>query len=126
MSGSPQQVVTDTLIVSLEDLMKRIGLAISETQAELDRKSASMQTVIENDELLRKYGLQATWYQMPSIELEIKMALSMHVEKRGAIENPVMRIAPMNALYKNVTDYDVTGTSTMKVKIVPVPPKSTV
>lgn len=103
-----------------------MGKAVAETQKALDRNSADTQIFIENDEILGQYDLRATWYHMPEVDLELKMSLSMHEETKldTGISTPKMFAAPINASYVKNFDYDVSGSSEIKVKIVPIPPPS--
>ena len=83
--------------------------------------------LIDNNKDLSEYGIKATWYHFPEVNLELKMALSLHgisETENGNVKAMKLKIfsAPINATYKNTFDYDVTGTSTIKAKIVSIPP----
>jgi hypothetical protein len=121
------EIISDALIKPLSEVLLSVGKSIVETQHALDRNSADTQILIENDEVLSQYDIKATWYHMPEIDLELKMSLSVH-EKTNIdtqISIPVLMSSPLNASYTKNFDYDVAGSSLIKVKIVSTPPPST-
>ena len=100
---------------------------MAETQNALDRNSADTQIFIENDAILSLYGgvlKERKGINMPEVNLELKMSLSMHEETKGGITIPQIFGAPIDASYVTNFDYDVAGSSEIKVKIVPIPPPS--
>jgi hypothetical protein len=120
------EIISDALIRPLSEVLLSVGKSIVETQHELDRNSADTQILIENDEVLSQYDIKATWYHMPEIDLELKMSLSVH-EKTNIdtkISIPLLMSSPLNASYVKNFDYDVAGSSQIKVKIVSIPPPS--
>lgn len=121
-------LVSDALIRPVEEILIKVGRAVAETQKALDRNSADTQIFIENDEVLNQYDLRATWYHMPEVVLELKMSLSMHelTKTDVGVSNLVLFGAPINASYVRNFDYDVAGSSQLKVKFVPIPPPSVV
>jgi len=70
---------------------------------------------------LEKIGYQTTWYQMPEIYIELKM--SLYYEETETIGNSKHRLlfTPFNAKYQNSYNYKSEGSSSIKIKIVPVP-----
>jgi hypothetical protein len=116
-------IVEEVLIEPVDKILLSLGEAIAETQKALDRASVELQIAAENDPVLSKYDYQAPWYYMPEIELELKLALGVNFQQVAAnVFKKVMVAAPINATYKNRYDYQVEGTSVLKVKIVSVPP----
>ena len=59
-----------------------LGKGISEAQAALDRNSIATQSAIDADPQLSSAGLQATWYQFPRVDLQLKLALTI-AEQQG-------------------------------------------
>jgi len=121
------EFMEDVLIEPLEDILFHVGRGIAQSQLELDKNSLATQILIDNNKDLSEAGIKATWYHFPEVNAELKMNLSLHgvVEKKGEkVQSVKLKIfsAPMNASYKNTFDYDVAGASTIKVKIVSVPP----
>ncbi|HEC98765.1 MAG TPA: hypothetical protein ENN18_00040 [Proteobacteria bacterium] len=122
-----QEIIKDVLIEPLEDILLHVGRGIAQSQLELDKNSLATQILIDNNKDLREAGIKATWYHLPEVNAELKMSLSLHgiVEKKEEKVQAVrLKIfsAPINATYKNAFDYDVTGASTIRAKIVSIPP----
>lgn len=122
-----QTIVEDVLVEPLEDILLHVSRGIAQSQLELDKNSLATQIMIDNNKDLSEYGIKATWYHFPEVDLELKMALSLHgisETENGSVKAMKLKIfsAPINAAYKNTFDYDVTGTSTIKAKIVSIPP----
>ena len=69
---------------------------------------------------LQALGYQVTWYQIPEASVEMKMAL--HFEKTQPAGPARMYLAPFNTKYRNVLGFSAEGSSTLKLRIVPVPP----
>lgn len=124
---SKGKIVSDILVRPLSDVLVSIGKGIADTQIALDRNSADTQIFIENDDILSTYGLSATWYHMPEVELELKLALSIHEETMLDADISKANIfgVPLDASYTRNYDYDVMGSSLLRVKIASIPPPST-
>ncbi len=123
------QVTTEVLINPLSRIISRVGEAVAQAQRSLDENSIRTQLELEeNREALGGYDLQAAWYHLPEVEVEMKMALTMHLEaekdRKGRIRGyrPVLHGAPLNATYANTYNYDVRGTSKIRARIVSLPP----
>jgi hypothetical protein len=113
--------LSEILVSPVAEMISRLGEAIGTAQASLDQASLNAQEKLESDHPdLAKIGYQVTWYQMPEVSIEMKMAV--HYERKSE-EDKSARIflAPYNAKYKNAFTYDVDGASTLKLRIVPVP-----
>ena len=120
--------IDDVLISPLEQLLFQVGRGVAKAQQELDIHSLQTQALLENDPVLSEFGLQATWYHMPEVELEMKMALTLRYE--DSFENNQFRFrrlrmygSPYNAAYQNNFKAEVSGTSQLKAKIVSIPPQ---
>ncbi|MCL7414338.1 MAG: hypothetical protein M8353_12130 [ANME-2 cluster archaeon] len=130
MTNGNTKIISEVLVNPLSQIIKEVGISISETQQAMDRNSIDTQLAIENDELLSQYDIQATWHHIPEVELELKMALTMKYKEekdsKGALRGyrPILHAAPLNASYKNLHEYDVEGASIIKAKFVSVPPSS--
>jgi hypothetical protein len=142
----PAERLSDLIATPLEELVVSLGSGIGRAQAELDRHSIETQRRIDEDPLLAQYGLQATWYQLPRTELELRIAVGMRGQETagpqptvtpapfpgappteyvaGQIMRPLPRIfvEPVNARYQNQFGYDVQAASMMKLTVAPVPP----
>ena len=115
----------------LEEMIVALGSGIGRAQAELDRHSIATQDLINTDPLLAQYGLEATWYQMPKTEVELKVAIMLEesgtptTEPTPGIPRPVppkVWMQPVNPRVQNQFSYDVQAATTVTLTIVPVPP----
>jgi len=122
----------------IQGVIAALGRGIAEAQMALDRGSVQAQEEIDADPVLASLGMQATWYQLPRVELELKLAMTISEQKGAgtaptgpigaltpttAFVRPVRLIAqPVSASYQNRFNYDVNAASTIKLAVVPVPP----
>ena len=124
--------IREVLIEPLGEILKYMGRAIAEAQRALDENSIATETELADVREKIGYDLHATWYHIPETDLELKMSLSMQWEEEKEEEGkppvckPILFAAPLNASYRNLFDYDVTGASVLKAKIVSIPPASTI
>jgi hypothetical protein len=120
--------IDEVLLRPLGDVLAKVGEGVAQAQRAMDLNSLATQTLIDNDPVLSEYGLQATWYHMPEVTLELKMSLTLKRETRTDASGRVrlsklsMLAAPHNAKVQNTLGLDVQGTSTVKARIVSVPP----
>lgn len=131
--------------VPMEELLTSVGRGVGAAQAALDRHSIEIQQLIDSDPVLGQYGLQASWYQIPSTQLELKIAVAMQQpakptpapgvlpEALGPLSDlplarplPRLWISPVNARYANQFGFNTTASSTVSLTIVPVPPPAAV
>jgi hypothetical protein len=132
--GTPAQQIADLVSAPLEALLVALGSGIGRSQAELDRHSIDTQRLIDEDPVLSQYGLQATWYQIPRTELELKIAVAM---ERAQATGPALPATPalpsgaflprlfaqpVNARYTQQFHYDINAASTVTLTIAAVPP----
>jgi hypothetical protein len=119
--------VEDVLIHPLAEVLARVGQGVADAQRAMDLNSLATQTLLANDPVLKEYGLEATWYHMPEVNVELKMNLTMRAEdtvKNGKVALRKLRMyaAPFNASYQNTFRADVAGTSQVRARIVSIPP----
>jgi len=142
--SSAASEVAELLSVPLEEILVSLGRGIGAAQSALDRHSIEIQRQIDEDPVLGQYGLQATWYQLPSTQVELKVAVvaqqpaeaqSTPPAQAAAPATPLplpvrplppILIQPVNARYTNQFSYDVNAASTVTLTIVPVPPPAPV
>jgi hypothetical protein len=90
---------------------------------------------IDEDPVVAQYGLQATWYQIPTTELELRVAVTMEPRRGtaadaaeslvGGLRRPLLPIPilqPVNAKYRNLFSYDVEASSVLRLTFAAVPP----
>ena len=137
MATNPTRHFADLLSAPLEQLLASLGAGIGRSQAALDRHSIEIQKLIDEDPSLAPYGLEATWYQIPTTELELKVAVALEEQAVdttspaatvGGLADVVLRrpprlwIQPMNPTVSNVYNYDAQAATTVKLSVVAVPP----
>ncbi|MFG1605020.1 hypothetical protein [Actinoplanes sp. NPDC049265] len=123
----PTQQVAELLSVPLEQLLSALGRGIGEAQSALDRHSIEIQQMIDDDPVLGQYGLTATWYQIPSTELDLRIAVAVEQPpETGGPAVPRIWAQPVNARYANQFGYDVQASSSVRLTVVPVPPPAVV
>lgn len=122
--------VGDLLSTPLEELLIALGSGIGQSQAELDRHSIEIQRLIDEDPTLAQYSLEATWYQIPRTEVEVKIAVAMEQQTRstagglpdGGPPRARLWVQPLNPTVSNLLSFDVQAASTVKLNVVAVPP----
>ena len=121
MSDGVLTNAVETFSAPIEHLIVALGQGIADAQRALDQSSIQTQDAIDSDPTLSQLGLQATWYQFPKVDLELKLAIS--VAQQGAPGGgPVRLVAqPISASYQTHFNYDATAASTLSLSIVPVP-----
>jgi len=129
---------TEVFSAPIQGVIAALGRGVAEAQIALDRSSVLAQEEMDADPTLARIGMQATWYQLPRVELELKLAMTISEEPdrvtpapastapapaRVAFSRPVKLIAqPVSASYQNRFNYNVNAASTIRLTIVPVPP----
>jgi len=114
---------SEILIGPLALMIRQIAQAVADAQRALDSAAIQSQNALEEQfPDLAKMHYQVTWYQMPAVEAELKVAV--HFEKTSSQSGSKVGVflAPFNAKYQSAFAFAAEGTSTVKVRIVPVPP----
>ncbi|MEO3470756.1 hypothetical protein AAFN86_02735 [Roseomonas sp. CAU 1739] len=119
--------IEEVLVRPLADVLARVGEGVAEAQRALDAGSLAAQTLIDNDPALAATGLQATWYHMPEVTLELRMSLSL--TRENTVQNGKVLLsrlqllaAPHNARLQSTLGMEASGTSLLKARIVSIPP----
>jgi PASTA domain-containing protein len=112
--------LVEEIIVPFEQAILTVARGVAQAQKALDQNSIEIQKSIDADPELAALGLSAPWFQMPEIELEMKLSLSIHEQTTSSRRE--LGLAFHNATYRNRFQYDLSGTSSLKLKIRPVPP----
>ncbi|MCO5383770.1 MAG: hypothetical protein NHB15_18225 [Methanosarcina barkeri] len=122
--------IEEILITPLSKFLGEVGRAVAETQLALDRNSIKTQIEIDEEKALSEYDIQAAWYHIPEIDLELKISLTVKLKEERDSKNrirsykPVLNASPLNASYNSLYSYDVQGSSCIKAKIVSIPAAS--
>jgi hypothetical protein len=111
----------DILISTPAKFIRELGASVADAQLKLDAAAMTGQANLTNsNKELAENGYQVTWYQIPEATVELKMAA--HFESKDGKSPPRLYFAPFNARYKNAVNFTADGASTVKIRIVPVPP----
>lgn len=141
-----QNALSNTLEVfsaTIEELIAALGKGISDAQRALDLNSIQTQKDIDSNPVASQYGLQATWYQFPRVDLQLKLAVTVTQDQSspapllssglravpaGLIATqlkPIRLVAqPVSASYATHFSYDAQAASTLSLSIVPVPART--
>ena len=112
----------EVLIAPLASMVREISAGVAAAQRALDAAALATQKQLATEHPeLQALGYQVTWYQIPEATVEMRMAL--HFEKKDAQSPARMYVAPFNTKYRNTLSFSAEGSSTLKLKIVPVPPQ---
>jgi hypothetical protein len=125
----------ETFSAPIEHLIVALGQGLAEAQRALDLSSLQTQEALDTDPQTAQLGLQATWYQFPRVDLELKLAVSMvqsaaaspagasaRVDPRLLRASTRLVAQPVSASYQSKFSYDAQAASTLSLSIVPVPP----
>jgi hypothetical protein len=122
----------ETFSAPLESVIAALGRGVAEAQAALDRSSLRAQEEIDGDPELSRIGAQATWFQLPRVDLELKVSMTVVQDAKPQIAagpgrlvaaNPARLVAqPVSAKFQNHFDYRTEASSLVRLSIVPVPP----
>jgi hypothetical protein len=133
---SPLSNAIEVFSAPIEGVIVALGKGIGEAQAELDRASLANQAALDADPTLSGLGLQATWYQIPRVDLQLKLALAVVSDGDTSGPGPTvprppvtlptrgLRLIaqPVSAAFQNHFDYNAQASSTVDLTIMPVPP----
>ena len=112
--------LNEVLISPLSSMVREISASVADAQRALDAAALASQTRLATEHPeLQALGYQVTWYQIPEATVEMRMAL--HFEKKQPQAAPRMYVAPFNTKYRSTFGFSAEGSSTLKLRIVPVP-----
>jgi len=129
MADNPLDTPLEVFSAPIEGIIVAMGKGVSEAQSALDHNSIKSQEALDADPVLSRLGLQATWYQMPHVELQLKLAMAVTEDKPAppsapsaqAVSKFRLHAQPVSAAYQNHFNYNVQAASTITLSIVPVP-----
>jgi hypothetical protein len=145
MTTDPLANAVETFSAPIENLIIALGQGIATAQKALDSNSIATQQSIDTDPVLSQYGLQATWYQFPTVSMQIKMSMTITQDQTQQNSPSVagsnspsvasstlltpgrFRIIaqPLSASFQNQFNYDATAATEIDLTLVPVPPPKT-
>lgn len=112
---------SEILVGSLGEMIRKVGDGVAYAQTKLDEASLQAQKALPED--LAAIGYQVTWYQMPEVVAELKLAVHFEATQgAGGAKKKGIFVSPFNAKYQSAFAYKAEGASTLRFRIVPVPP----
>ena len=122
MPTDPLANAVETFAAPIEGLIMALGQGVAQAQKALDQNSIATQEAIDTDPVLSQYGLQATWYQFPSVTMQLKLSLSMAQDPSSTSQTPLRVVAqPLSAAFQTHFSYDAQAASQINLTMVPVP-----
>lgn len=116
--------LSEILAAPLGQVVRRVAEGVAQAQTQLDAAALSTQASLATEfPQLAEMGYQVNWYQMPEVEVELKMAV--HFEQQSSGHKPKLFVALFNAKYQASQSFRAEGASTIRFRIVPIPPPST-
>ena len=127
MPTDPLANAVETFAAPIEHLIIALGQGISQAQQAMDLNAIQTQEKIDTDPVLAQYGLQATWYQFPSVNMQLKLSLSIAQDQapsgtRAPLSSVRIVAQPTSASFVTHFNYDAQAAGQVNVTIVPVPP----
>lgn len=115
------------LVAPVDDIIQQLARSVASAQLALDQATlAAQKALLEQPEYqdLRALGYQPSWYVIPEAAFEVKLAFYIEdktVESKDEGKGSIYG-STLNANYQNTQSFQAEGASTLKVRIVPVPP----
>lgn len=146
MADDPLANAVETFSAPIEHLIIALGEGIAQAQRAMDQNSIQTQEAIDSDPAASQHGLRATWYQMPRVDLQLKLSLTVAQDQpagqpapaapapQGPAPAPASPAAlsrvrlvaqPLSASFQTHFSYDAQAASQITLSIVPVPPPRT-
>jgi len=111
----------------LADFVRDVGLAVAESQHELDRNSLATQHDIDRDAEAGAipHAFEAPWYRFAEVDVDMKLHVDTELQRRGdrgddTFLHPRLTVRPAEPAREADDHADVT--SSVHFRIVPVPP----
>jgi hypothetical protein len=121
----------DAQTAPLGALIISVGQSVAGAQATIDRRVLEHFSLIYDQSIvafepLRAIGYQPTWYQVSEATAQIVLALTVARSQAGTgstdARPPRVHAAPVDAGYQSRFGYRRESASSLKFRIVPVPP----
>jgi len=122
---NPLATFAEVFSAPIESIIGSLAKGISDAQSQLDRNSIATQAAIDADPLLAGLGVQATWYQFPRVDMQLKISMTVVEDTTSSSQgSPIGRriyLQPVSAAFANHFNYTADASSTITLAIVPVP-----
>lgn len=96
------------------DILLNVAESVVKAQQTMDQASLATELRIREQEL-DKFGLKASWYTIPELEFDLKLAFEL--DHRGELKTQMV-----DAEYQSKYGFNVQASSELKTKITAVPP----
>jgi len=117
---------SEVLLADLDGMIIKLSASIGEAQRQLDLAALRSQATLQQDyKELADIGYRVPWYVIPEVSVEVKVAV--HFEEKTQEDGSKKSgwfFSPFNAKYQNAYSFVADGTSTVKLRIVPLPPST--
>lgn len=117
-AGEVRERIEETL--NLSDYLAEIARGVAEAQHALDENSIRTAEELAARGLTLNWGITATWYHIPEVDIELKLAFDMRSLSTDQDSSRLI-CASGNAMYQNTYDFSVNAMSTLKARIVAIP-----
>lgn len=126
-------IIEDVLAVPLPLLLSLTAQGVAEAQMALDESSMYVQERLDEltaaspeDSGLGRYQLDANWYHIPEVAVDMKMSVAMKLRTQTRADGrkvvrPSVVAAPHNARTQRVAAVSAEGTSELHARIVSIP-----
>jgi len=114
------------MVAPLASVIKQITEGVAEAQMKLDEASIKYSEETYSNEFKQKHPelvklkYKPTSYVIPEVNVELKTL--MHYRKETGKDEHGLFVSLISGKEKSITGIDYKGTSTIKFKIVPIPP----
>lgn len=99
----------------IEEILASVAGSVVQAQQLMDEQSLDSEVRIREQELDKNFGLSATWYTIPELNLELRLAFE--VGSRGEVKSQMV-----DAEYQSKYGFNLKASSLLQSKIVAVPP----
>lgn len=100
--------------------LAEIARGVAEAQHALDMNSIETAKKLVSEGLTHQWGITATWFRIPEVEAELKLALDLR-SPSTAQDSSRLICTSGNAMYQNTYAFSVNAMSTLKARIVAIP-----
>lgn len=114
--GDQKQLDTNSVpSLPVEDILVNVANSVVQAQQVLDTNSLNSEIRIREAELDKQFGLSATWYTIPELDFDLRLAFELG--SRGEVTTQMV-----DAEYQSKYGFNVKASSDLNTRIVSTPP----
>lgn len=117
-AGDVHELVEESL--DLSEYLIEIARGVAEAQQILDENSIESAKKLADEDLARQWGISATWFRIPEVEVELKLAFDLRGPSAGD-DSSRLTCTSVNAMYQNTFAFGINAASNLKARIVAIP-----